>query len=432
MMISTVVLFAATATAGEAEFYRLLEMLLQNGTLTQQQYDSLRGALDDDGVASEALEAEAPRVAVDTAGGLEVSTDDGAFSFGLGGRLMIDSAFYREDTNDLGDGTELRRTRLEAEGMLFSDYAYELGVDFAGSDADVKDAFIEYLGLWPATIRVGQFKEPFSLEELTSSKYMTFMERALPNALAPGRHIGIGLGSRGSGWTAAGGVFGESFDDDVSDEGDEGWGITGRVTYAPWREDRRALHFGAALSHRVPDETKEIELDTRPESHITDVRYLNTGRITDVSHLDLAGLEAAWVEGPFSLQGEYVAAAVDRGAGQSNLAFDGWYLYGSWLLTGESRNYKPKAGKFGRIRPIAPGGAWELALRYSSLDLNDDDVAGGRAGQMTVGLNWYLNAHTRLMANYIRVDNDANADDDGDVAGDDDPRIIQLRAQIDF
>ncbi len=421
-------LIATPVFAGQEEFYQLLEILLQNGTLTQQQYDSLVAALDDSAAAADRDQ----QVQVKTEGGLEASTYDGAFSFELGGRLMVDSAYYQEDQNDLGNGTELRRARLDVEGVLFSDYGYEFGVDFGGGDADVKDAFIEYRGWWPTKVKIGQFKEPFSLEELTSSKYITFMERALPNEFAPGRHVGVGVQSRGDGWTAAAGLFGESFDDDVKDEGDEGWGVTGRVTYAPLRDDRRALHLGAAVSHREPDDTDEIKFNARPESHVTDVKYLNTDDIADVSHINLVGLEAAWVEGPFSLQGEYVAATIDRHAGQSGLDFDGWYVYGSWFLTGESRIYKPKSGKFGRINPVTDSGAWELALRYSSLDLSDNDISGGEAEQITLGLNWYVNPHLRFMANYIIVDNDAAADDAGDLAGDDDPSIFQLRAQLDF
>lgn len=290
-------LLATPVFAGQEEFYKLLEILLQNGSLTQQQYESLIAALEDSDDSAD----EGQQVQVETKGWLEVSTYDGAFSFEPGGRLMVDAAVYDEDKNDLGDGTELRRAQVETKGVLFSDYGYEFGIDFAGGDADIKDAYIEYLGWWPTGLKIGQFKEPFSLEEMTSSKYTTFIERALPNEFVPGRHIGVGVQTRGEGWTAAAGLFGESFDDDVDDEGDEGWGVTGRVTYAPLRDDRRALHLGAAASHRVTDDTDEIKFNERPESHITDVKYLNTDDITDVDHINLVGLEAAWVEGPFSL-----------------------------------------------------------------------------------------------------------------------------------
>ncbi len=419
-------LMASSAFAADVDYLDLLDVLKQNNSLTEQQHKSLVDALED-----RAGNAEA-EIQVATKGGLELGTYDGQFSFELGGRLMLDLAGYHEDQVKLGNGTEIRRARLEAEGIMYSDWGYEFGVDFAGADADIKDAYIEYRGSWPSTLKLGQFKEPFSLEELTSSRYITFMERALPNAFAPGRNIGMGYQSRGEGWITAIGLFGEAFDDDVANEGDEGWGVTTRVTYAPWRDGRKALHLGAALSVRTANDDNEVKFDSRPESHVTDVKYLNTGDITDVDTVSLLGLEAALVKGSWSLQGEAIQAQVSRSSGLATLDFSGWYVYGSWFLTGESRMYKAKKGSFGRIKPTGDSGAWELALRLSSLDLTDGPVTGGEADQLTLGLNWYVNPHLRMMMNYVRVDNDDFADDDGDAQGDDNPDILQLRAQIDF
>lgn len=412
------------------EFKQLLDVLKENKTLTEEQYNALLKAVD----KSEAEEEpdEQADLHVSSKGGLEASTYDGEFSFELGGRLMIDGASYNEDEVTLGDGTEVRRARIEAKGTLFSDWGYELGIDFADSDADVKDAYLEYLGWWPASIKIGQFKEPFSLEEMTSSKYITFMERALPNDFAPGRHIGIGLHTYGESWTAASGLFGGALDDDVDDEGDEQWSLTGRVTYAPWRGDRQTLHLGTAFSYQTPDDERKVKFNARPESHITDVKYLNTGTIKEVDRISLFGLESALVQGPFSLQGEYIHTRVDRDMNLDSLDFDGWYIYGSWFLTGESRIYKAQKGSFGRVNPTTDMGAWELALRFSHMDLTDGEFTGGEADQITLGLNWYVNPQTRFMLNYVMVDNDINADDDGDVQGDDDPGVLQFRAQIDF
>ncbi|MFW2371758.1 MAG: OprO/OprP family phosphate-selective porin [Gammaproteobacteria bacterium] len=416
------------AMAADDDLLQLLNMLKDSNSLNQKQYQVMITAIEDKDHGN-----EDDVVMVSSQGGLKLSSYDGQFSFELGGRLMIDMAVYQEDTVTLGNGTELRRARLEAEGVIYSNWGYELGVDFAGADVEVKDAYIEYLGKFDSSTKMGQFKEPFSLEELTSSNYITFMERALPNEFAPGRNIGIGLTHLGESWTVAYGLFAEAFDDDVADEGDEGWGVTARFTYAPWHEDRKALHMGVALSQRTPDDDNTVKFDSRPESHITDVKYLDTGDIMEVDRVTVYGLEAALVLGSMSLQAELINAQVARTGGLDDLGFSGGYVYGSWFLTGESRIYKHSKGSFGRINPVTDAGAWELALRLSTLDLNDLDISGGKTDQLTLGINWYVNPRLRYMLNFVKVDNDLAADGGAPVvAGDDDPEIIQIRAQIDF
>lgn len=417
------------APAGDdAALKELFNVLRENRTITEEQHNRLIQALDDDvEVAEKSVEADRKEVEQSP----EVAATD-RFSMKLGGELMVDSAFYNKDKNDLGDGTEFRRARLKAEGEMFRDWVYELGVDFADGSTEIKDAYIGYDGWSSANIKMGQFKVPFSLDELTSSKYSTFMERALPVAFAPGRNIGIGLHSSWDDLTVAGGLFGEAYDSDTDKEGDEGWGVAGRLTYAPVHKKTRVLHFGAASEYRKTNDDDEVRFLTRPESHVTNVRYANTGKIEDATSTTKYGLETAGVWGPISGQAEYIYTDVNRNSGSEDVNFDGWYAYASWFLTGESRNYKAKNGTFGRVKPQHRFGAWELAGRYSTIDLNDGMVAGGEEDNITIGLNWHINPRIRVMANYIMVDNDDDADDNGDVEGNDDPDILQLRLQGDF
>jgi phosphate-selective porin OprO/OprP len=407
----------------------LLDILRDNETITQQQYEGLKQAM---GEKQEAMEEGPVDVEVKTRGGLEIATYDGNFSFEIGGRVMIDSAFYSEDKNKLGDGSELRRARLDIEGNLFADWGYEFSVDFAGGDADVKDAYVSYNGFWPTRIKVGHFKEPFSLEEMTSSRYITFMERALPNEFVPGRSIGVGVDSRWGGLHFAAGLFGEDFDKDVKNEGNEGWAVTGRLTYAPIDTDFRTAHLGVSGSFRKSDSEGEVKFNARPGSHLTDIKYLDTDDIDMVDDLIKYSLEAAGVFGPFSLQGEYLWTQLNRETGIDDARFDGWYIFGSWFITGESRPYKGKKGTFGRIKPKSKYGAVELAVRYDAMDLTDGAIAGGKENNTTFGLNWYFNPNVRLMANYILVNNDDDANADNDVIGDDDSKVFQARFQIDF
>lgn len=456
-MALSVLLAASPVMAGTAEFLELLSILRDNGTIKEQDYARLKNALlaevpEKSASTPIAMSAQSQPVApaesgvplkIDTEGGLEIATYDGRFSFGIGGRLMADVAFYNEDRNQLSNGTELRRAELELGGVIDYDWAYEFEIDFGDGNVDVNDAYVTYQGFGPLLFKVGQFKEPFSMDELTSSKYATFMESALPNAFAPGRHLGIGVANAWEDATVAAGLFGEAFDDaaentddNADNRGDESWGLTGRLTWAPIHAKRQVFHLGASSSYRqLGDDVKDHRprFRARPESHLTnDLRYVDTGRIDKVEDYMLYGMETAGVYGPFSFQGEYIRADLSRTDGSPDLLFDGWYVQSSWFWTGESQNYSVTKGTFGKIKPLNKYGAFETAVRLSRIELTDGPVRGGEEESVTLAINWYLNPYLRLMANYSWINNDADADADGEVVGNDDPEIMQFRFQAAF
>jgi len=359
----------------------------------------------------------------------------------FGGRVQADYAFYADDPGlDLGDGQQFRRARLFASGR-FGDWHFKGQYDFAGNKTTIKDAYIKYTGFHPISIKAGNFKEAFSLEELTSSKYITFMERALPNAFAPSRHIGVGLGGHGDFWSAAIGTFGGSAAGSTKSI-DSNFDLTGRITVAPIHEKTTVVHLGGAIAYRLPDSKRAVRVRERPESHVTHFRLVDTGTITNVDNVVSYGLEGAVVYGPFSVQGEYIRSDVNfQNAGPTpEPTFDGWYVYGSWFLTGESRPYSVKKGTFGRVHPDhnfgANGwGAWEVAVRYSRLNLQDQLVLGGKENDLTVGLNWYPHKHVRFMFNYVHpsVDNSPLIAAHPLIAINNfSPDVYQFRAQVDF
>ncbi len=341
--------------------------------------------------------------------------------------MFLDAVSYQDDREPMGSGTELRAARISLKGSLAEDRKFKAQYDFAEDDLSVKDVYLRYRGFRHLdSLTLGQFKEPFSLEEQTSSKHITFMERTLPvDTFSPGRALGLGIDEHGKSWSLSAGLFADAVGEVPADEGNEGWGLAGRGTLALFREDRRSLHLGAAVEFREADSDGEVRYRAGPESHLTSVFLVNTGKIEAVYQTRTLGLEAALVEGPFSLQGEYIQAHVERDGTNPGLDFSGWYLFGSWLLTGKSRPYSASDGAFDPIIPRGDWGAWELALRYSMLDLNDGDILGGVANSTTLGLNWYINPRIRFMANYIRMDSER--------AGvSDDPDIFQLRSQLVF
>tara|TARA_R110001592_G_scaffold116059_6_gene317028 strand:+ start:2005 stop:3297 length:1293 start_codon:yes stop_codon:yes gene_type:complete len=369
---------------------------------------------------------------------LTFKADD--FSFQVGGRLQLDAAAYdaEQDGNEFGSGSRVRRLFLDVRGTAYEHWNYRFQYDFArpgGSDTSargIRDAWIQYTGFAPA-VTLGQFKEPFGLEHLASSLHATFIERGLTNAFTPDRRIGVGISDNGSQWTYALGAFGETAEGDVAGEGDEGWDITGRVTYAPLNSNGKVVHLGlAGRQHTPEDSTNSLRFRERPESNVTDVRLIDTGTLTDVKVIQFTGLEAAAVFGPFSLQSEWIGTQVSRDNGAEDLDFSAWYAYASWFLTGESRPYKN--GIFDRIKPkstVGQGGigAWEVAVRYSQADLTDGSVIGGEEENLTFGVNWYAAQNVRFAANYIKV---LELDRPGNQYDDEKLDSVVLRAQIDF
>ena len=365
--------------------------------------------------------------------GLRFETADKDFSLKLGGRIYNDWGLMNGDSDvessvgDLEDGTEFRTARLYAAGTIYGNVDYKIQFDFAKTTNEFKDVYLGIRDFPIGYLKMGHFKEPFGLEEQTSSRFITFMERSLANTFAPGRNTGFMLSStaydKRATWAAGifrnTGTWGED-----STEG--GYNLTGRVTALPWYEDKgnRLFHVGAAYSFRNPEDT--VQYATEPEAHLAP-DFVDTTALTS-NRAGVLGLESALVYGPFSLQAEYMFADVDDSSSSSDLSFDGFYIQASYFLTGEQRNYKTSTGAFDRVRPKenyhygAGRGAWEVAARYSQIDLNDDSVSGGELKDLTLGLNWYLNPNMRMMWNYIR----SHLDDVGD------SDLLLMRLQIDF
>ena len=193
--------------------------------------------------------------------------------------------------------------------------------------------------------------------------------------------------------------------------------------------------MGLSYSHQFRDENDEnvdYQFRPRPESRLTDDRLVDTGTLFSQGG-NLIGVELAHVSGPLSLQGEWLHIGIDE---VENLHFWGYYLYGSYFLTGENRVYNKRQGLFSGVKPRhsfhplkGEWGAWELGFRYSYVDLNDGMIRGGKERDVTVGLNWYLYPKIRFMLNYIhaKVDDRANPTIDEGRA-----KIIQTRLQFSF
>ncbi len=454
-LIVLMVICPSTASATSTDVLeKQIEVLQKEVQRMMQELESIKNELktDIETVAKDNQKTSATKTVkaddgykVSTKGGIKIESNDGNFKAQLGGRILADFAWYDEDKSNLGEGTKFRATRLFLAGTLFKDWHFKGQYDFADDKAAAKDVYISYTGLEPFYFKVGHYKPPFSMEQLTSIRFITFLERGLTDNFVPGRLWGASVGTSGHHWSATAGVFGATSSGDVVDEGDENWSGIGRVTYAPINEKTRVLHLGLSGRYLIAND-ESVRFRAKPESNVTNVRFVDTGVMSDVDSTLSLNAELATVLGPFSLQSQYVHVSVDRQGINSDPDFQGAYVFASYFLTGESRNYHGKDGSFGRLTPhknlnlIHGGlGAWEFITRYSWIDLTDDVISGGNERNYTVGLNWYPTPYVRFMMNYIWVDNDlaatgnlANLHAGQLFAGDDDPNVFQLRAQVDF
>tara|TARA_R110002167_G_scaffold71688_4_gene202088 strand:+ start:2905 stop:4002 length:1098 start_codon:yes stop_codon:yes gene_type:complete len=332
---------------------------------------------------------------ISTQGGLKVATKDKSASFQLGGRLQWDYDATESKANAI-DTTDfdVRRARLFAKGH-YGDWAYKAQFNIAESGdggGDAEDLYIRYTGFGKmANITVGRQKESFGLEELTSSKDISLLERsAMTEFYAPGRSGGIQLHGKGSNWTYAVGIF--EADGDSKNDFDN-TAITGRVTFAPIKTATTVVHLGAGATRRDAD--------------------------VSADEVDTYNIELAGAFGPFHAQAEYF----DSELGQ--VETDGYYVQAGWIITGESRPYQD--GKFKRVKP-GTDGAVEVVVRYeegdgkySDIGLESDQLDGE---QTSVGVNYYANNNVRLGLSYM--DGEARDASGNKFKGD------ELRARLQF
>ncbi len=400
----------------------------------------------------------------------------GKMSVKAGGRFYVDDVFFGQSAGSmaiLGDAQDtlfFRTARLFLEGEGFGVISYKVEFDFAGLKnyttgpgdpgdhthgvagvgvTAFKDVYLAVHDLpWLGTVYVGHFKEPMSLEELTSSRFITFMERSLLNVFAPTRNIGIMAMqvTASENATFAIGVF-RTIDDKppyIADD-DHGDAVTLRGTWLPWydeaTEGRGLLHLGLGYTYR--DVNNPVQRVRQREEIAVGPYVVDTGDFGNVADIHIFNPEVAFVYGPFSVQTEYMGATYVRDGGAGDAYFDGVYVQVSYFLTGENRVYDRQKAAFTRVRPyenffrvrdengyIFTGkGAWELAYRYSYLDLDHPSagIFGGWDSSHTLGVNWYLNPYTRLMFNYIHSDL-GSLDQQANTFLD----VFALRAQIDF
>ncbi len=334
------------------------------------------------------------------------------------GRLEVDVVDYGSGILRDDSGVAIRRFRLGLAGRVkfWEGWNYKLEVDLTDGESTLSDAYLAYRTQRWGTIRIGNQKVAQTLSGQASSVSIPFMERPLPVlAFTLQRRLGIGwdthLRKLGANIT----VFYKDPNENIGSSG-----YAARFYFNPVRFRGDVVHIGASFMELKLENDGRFR--ARPESNRTDIRLVDTGIRPDVKDSSAFGLELAGALGPLTIRSEFYSAGWSREF-LEDTRFNGMYVEGSWFLTGETANYRD--GKF--IRPVIKGarGAWEVALRFSTLDLNDKDVQGGTQDNFSLGLNWYSRTHWRFMGNLIKVRSEGPE-------GKQDPWIVQFRGQYFF
>ena len=423
--------------------------------LLQAQVEALQEALD--GVKSQQVKA-----VPSWKGAPEFADKEAGFTFKPRGRIQWDAGYIGNPDDDpngglitrnLGFNTRARRIRLGAEGTIPGGFGYKFEMDFANAATGFGDVIVTYAPSGkPYSFTIGNHETLNGLEQITSSRFTSFMERAaFDDAFINTRRIGLSAGlvnSAGDLRFNAGIFAGHSIDSTLDNEG---WIAAARVVYHPLLGGNQ-FHFGANFQHREfqsnnagatasssgqPSTNQIARYRARPFSQTTDVRFVDTGNFAAKSD-DIFGLEFGGIfkslhiaaEGQYLRSNAYGAgdrldfsdnlnqfpgATVTALVPGGNPSFWGGYFAGGYFLTGETRGYKN--GSWDRtkvLKPFSKGGwgAVQLNGRIDYLNLDDGDLKEGFNNNFQTGVASASNNFTRggkqlgLLANVVWIPED--------------------------
>ena len=328
----------------------------------------------------------------------------------------------------IGNGVSIRRARFAVKGQMDENWYGEFDMDLANGLVELKDAIVRFTGLPNWELQIGNFKENFSIQRNTTSRYLQFMERPMVcSALTPSRHFGFNAKYAKNWLWASAGIFGPeiagseewtNIADNNKDFGrNAGMSLTGKLVFRPlYKLDNASLHIGGAYSYR----TTKVSLATgewgtyrasaRNSTSINRKKYLDTNNLKGFTHENLWTVELAGHWNGLRYEAAYVGDNVHF-AETDPINLGGWYVQAGYLLFGGKQRYDANGGKYTKIKPGQKWGDIELCARYEFCDLNapQANVFGGSAEAYSLGLNYWVTNNVKMQLNYQFNNNDRYA-----------------------
>ena len=379
-------------------------------------------------------------------GFLVIASPNSGYKIWFDNRVQVDlGAFFGapDFADPIGNGASIRRARFAIKAQVDENWYGEFDMDLANGLVELKDAIVRYTGIPNLELQVGNFKENFSMQRNTSSRYLQFIERPMVcSALAPSRHLGFNAKYDNPWLWVSAGIFGqevageEEWTNVADNNKDFGRGIsflnltgfsaTSKIVIRPLcKLENAGLHIGAAHSFRTTKtsmatgEWGTYRASARNSTSINRKKYLDTNNLKDYDFNHLWTVELAGHVGGFRVEGAYMADQVHFKDTKLTNHFDGWYVQAGYLLFGGKQRYDAKGAKYTRAERGRSWGDLELCARYEYCNLNDtrdnakEKVYGGSAEAYTVGLNWWVTNNVRMQLNYQFNNNDRYANGKG-------------------
>ena len=367
---------------------------------------------------------------ISTTGGFMIGTPDDEYWFQIGGGVRFDQHFFMGNQyskgNEFLSGANLRNFEIDFNGGIGKNLSYSVVTLYGAKSKNItlEDAYVTYEIQKDFTVSVGQVLPGYSLEAATSSKWIPFLERSMPTfALGTNLGLGVNVNKWDDSYTFIAAAMQPKIDHNPQNSNastgspnssastlkrNDRWATSARVAYRPIFTDNDIVQVGVS-GYFADDHGAYINFSSNGEAvGRNNTNVLDTGYFAASNHKGV-NLELAGQHGPLYGQAEYQRVFISQGNSLDKLHFDGFHVLVSYVLTGEAKSFKEFNGTFGQVKPAWPSGAWEVAARYSYLDLTSKvlnasgtAINGGKGKNASLGLNYYANNNVRISAEYIR------------------------------